>query len=55
MKEIISKIAASNPISPDASNAMQMIMNGKATDAQIAAFIMGLRIQGETPKIIILA
>ena len=31
---------------------MQMIMNGKATDAQIAAFIMGLRIQGETPKII---
>lgn len=53
MKEIISKIVASNPISPeDASNAMQMIMNGKATNAQIAAFIMGLRIQGETPEII---
>ena len=44
---------ASNTISrEDASNAMRMIMNGKATDAQIAALIMGLRIQGETPEII---
>jgi len=53
MKDIISKLISVTPISgDDAAAAMQMIMNGEATNAQIGAFISILRIKGETPDII---
>ncbi|HEX5226577.1 MAG TPA: anthranilate phosphoribosyltransferase [Bryobacteraceae bacterium] len=43
------KIAASEDLStPEAYSAMQSILNGDATTPQISAFLMGLRMKGET-------
>ncbi len=51
MKEIIEKLINGLNLAPDeAESAMQTIMSGKATDAQIAAFLVALRIKGETPE-----
>ena len=53
MKDIISKLVSADVISgEDAANALQIILNGEATNAQIGAFISSLRIKGETPEII---
>jgi len=49
MKEIIAKLArAENLSEPEAAAAMTEIMEGRATEAQMAAFLMGLRMRGET-------
>lgn len=49
MKEIIAKLAkAENLSEEEAISAMTEIMEGRATEAQIAAFLMGLRMKGET-------
>ena len=53
MKDIISKLVSEDVISgEDAAIALQIILNGEATNAQIGAFISSLRIKGETPEII---
>ncbi|MFA5392939.1 MAG: anthranilate phosphoribosyltransferase [Candidatus Ratteibacteria bacterium] len=49
MKEIIAKLSRSEDLSEqEAAVAMTTIMEGRATEAQIAAFLMGLRLKGET-------
>ena len=49
MKEIIAKLARKEDLSEnEASAAMTEIMEGRATEAQMAAFLMGLRLKGET-------
>ena len=49
MKEIIAKLAkAENLSEEEAVSAMTEIMEDRATEAQIAAFLMGLRMKGET-------
>ncbi len=51
VKEAISKVIAGENLSQaEASGAMDEIMSGQATDAQIAAFITALRMKGETPE-----
>ena len=40
------------PSKTEAQSAMQQIMMGEATDAQIAAYITALRIRGETAEVI---
>lgn len=50
---IINKLSEGENLShDDVTNAMTCIMQGEATDAQIGAFITGLRIHKETPEII---
>lgn len=45
------KIAASEDLSAaEAREAMLVILNGSASTAQISAFLMGLRMKGETPE-----
>lgn len=49
IKEIISKLVNNNNLSAEESlGAMTQIMEGKATEAQIASFITALRMKGET-------
>lgn len=49
MKGFINAVAEGNHLTtPDAGRAFQIIMNGGATPAQIAAILMGLRCNGET-------
>ena len=53
INEIIKKIIAGKSLmKEEVALAMNQIMNGEATDAQIGAFITGLRINKETPEII---
>jgi anthranilate phosphoribosyltransferase len=42
-------IAGTDLDSPDTSWAMDQVMSGQATPAQVAAFVVALRIKGETP------
>jgi anthranilate phosphoribosyltransferase len=45
------KVAAREDLSPaEARDAMLAILSGEATTPQIAAFLMGLRMKGETPE-----
>src|SRR5580658_6253689 len=45
------KIAAGEDLStPEAHEAMLTILSGSATTAQVSAFLMGLRMKGETPE-----
>ena len=47
--ETLTSIMAGRDIArDDAAAAMAEIMNGRATDSQIAAFIVGLRTKGES-------
>lgn len=49
IKEAIGKLAARQSLSSgEAYAAMEEIMSGSATEAHIAAFLMGLRLKGET-------
>ncbi|MFH1849598.1 MAG: anthranilate phosphoribosyltransferase [archaeon] len=49
IKEAIAKLVDSDDLSmQDAGDVMNQIMGGSATDAQIAAFLVALRLKGET-------
>jgi anthranilate phosphoribosyltransferase len=49
LKPALAKIVAGETLSfPDAQHAFNIIMSGQATPAQIAAFLVGLRMRGET-------
>ena len=49
IKETIQKLVnGENLNTQEAENAMEEIMSGKATDAQIAGFLVALRLKGET-------
>jgi len=48
---ILANIAGPHPLTADHVDwAMHEILNGRSTDAQIAAFAIGLKINGETPE-----
>ena len=52
IKKSISKLIEGKDLSMDeAMDVMEIIMDGDATSAQIAAFITALRVKGETPEI----
>ena len=49
MKQALNRIAANLDLSRDEmKDVMRIVMNGEATDAQIGAFLMGLRLKSET-------
>ncbi|MCP4395182.1 MAG: anthranilate phosphoribosyltransferase [Alphaproteobacteria bacterium] len=49
MKEFIKKLAEGETLSEkEAESAFEVIMSGEATDVQIGAFLMALRVRGET-------
>jgi anthranilate phosphoribosyltransferase len=49
IKPLLNKVAAGEALSePEAENAFDIIMSGDATPAQIGAFLMALRVRGET-------
>lgn len=49
MKQALNRIASNLDLSREEMKAvMRIVMNGEATDAQIGAFLMGLRIKSET-------
>jgi len=51
MKQIIQKLVdRENLTSEEAKEAMQAIMSGNATDAQIAGFLIAMRMKSETPE-----
>jgi len=53
MKEYISKLIDGDGISrEEAYQALGCIMRGEASDAQIAAFLVALRLRGETPDVV---
>jgi anthranilate phosphoribosyltransferase len=53
IKDVIAKLVALQTLSrEEAAGAMTDIMSGEATEAQIGAFIAGLRVTGETSEII---
>ena len=50
IKEVISQLIDGEDLpKAEAAAAMQAIMSGQATDAQIAGFLVALRLKGETP------
>lgn len=51
MKEIFEKLAVQTDLSESQMTAVaEKILNGQLTEAQIAAFLMALKIKGETPE-----
>ncbi|MEM1376736.1 MAG: anthranilate phosphoribosyltransferase [Pseudomonadota bacterium] len=49
LKSVIGKLADGHPLSREESqSAFDIIMSGEATPSQIGAFLMGLRVRGET-------
>jgi len=49
MKPLLARLAGGTPLErADAEAAFELIMGGEATPAQVGAFLMGLRIRGET-------
>ncbi len=49
--QVLARLAAGEPLRRDeARQAMDAIMNGEATGAQIGAFLMALRVRGETAE-----
>ncbi len=51
MKNLIEKVVEGSDLShAEAVSAMEYIMEGKATDVQITAFLIGLKIKGEQPE-----
>lgn len=54
MKAILKKLIEEQTLTAtEATEAMTLIMNGEATQAQLGAFITALRLTGETPEIIV--
>ena len=48
-KEILTKLAGQQDLDPaEAAEAMRIIMGGKASQAQIGAFLLALHMKGET-------
>ena len=53
MQTLISKLVEGQTLTrQEGYQAIQTIMRGDATDAQIAAFLTALRLQGETPEVV---
>lgn len=53
IRDAIAKLAAGDALGfSEALDTMREIMRGEATPAQIAGYLMGLRIRGETPEVI---
>ena len=53
IKQAIATLVEGNPISrDDAYGVMKAVMSGETTDAQIAAYLVALRMAGETPEVI---
>ena len=51
IKEAIATLVSGNSLSmEEASSVMQEIMDGDATQAQLGAFLVALRLKGETPE-----
>jgi anthranilate phosphoribosyltransferase len=51
LRSAIRRLAAGETLDAlDATAAFQFVMSGEATQAQIAALLMGLRVRGETPE-----
>jgi anthranilate phosphoribosyltransferase len=51
MKQILQKISDGQDMSfEEAKKAMEFLMSGEATDAQIGAFLLALKTKGETPQ-----
>lgn len=51
MREYLAKVTEGVDLtSEEAASAMRMIMQGEATEAQIAAFLVGLKTKGEQPE-----
>src|ERR1043165_6510809 len=49
LSKAVSKVASGQSLTQDeAAHAFDLIMSGAATDAQIAALLMGMRVRGET-------
>lgn len=49
LKPILAEVAAGAPLSPEmAETAFDILLSGEATPGQIGAFLMGLRVRGET-------
>jgi anthranilate phosphoribosyltransferase len=49
MKPLLARLAGGTPLQrADAEAAFELIMTGQATPAQVGAFLMGLRVRGET-------
>ncbi len=49
MKPVLARLAGGETLTrAEARGAFELIMNGLATPAQIGAFLMGLRVRGET-------
>src|SRR5918912_62243 len=49
LKPLLAEVAAGRPLSEsDAEAAFEIIMSGDATPSQMGAFLMGLRVRGET-------
>jgi len=53
IQEAIGALVDGGGIEPDAAAAaLETIMSGEATEAQIGAFLAGMRLQGETPEVV---
>lgn len=51
MKQFIQKLAEGDDLTPkEAKEAMQVIMSGKATQIEMTAFLVALKMKGETPN-----
>ncbi len=51
---VLGRVAAHADLTTDeAASALGQVLDGEATDAQVAAFIVGLRIKGETAEEIV--
>ena len=49
MKDVLATVASGQPLTFDAARgAFEIVMDGAATPSQIGAFLMGLRVRGET-------
>ena len=51
MRFFLNRVATGEPLSPDEmTEAMSLLLSGKASDIEIAGLLMGLRVRGVTPE-----